>query len=221
MSKHITGDEMKQYFDIICAKSPEGEYADFVDEIDSHVAECDCCFEKMRAVRLLRQGFSAQPDLAAAFVRAEFPESLAHPPFDIAKVFQGVRLVRAELEGRIQMLADTLSGRMNAAFSSCGPVFAAARGAQDCSADDGAVNDLMRSDMEFALSGGRRITLRCRNTGGPEAVRLLVCSNFMAEFLLTSDGTEIRPLQRDYDAAAEEYVWVYELDGGEFILRAG
>lgn len=220
MSDHITGDELKQYFEIVLAEAPNEDDADFVNEVETHAAECSYCFEKMQAARLLMQGFSSSPDLAASFIDAEFPESLARPAFDIQKVFAGVKVVKAELEGKIRMLADTLSDKMNVVFTPCHPSLAAVRGDHQISTDGGTLNDLLYSDMEIPLEEGRKITLRCRNTGTSGQTRLYVYSNFEVDFILASGENILRPEKRDYDKAVNEYVWVYELDGQEFELTA-
>ncbi len=220
MSEHITGDEMKRYFDIICAGTAQAADADFVEEVDAHVAECDGCFEKMRAARLLLQGFSSGRDLAEAFLRAEFPEPFNRPAFDIRRAFGGIKLAKAELAGKLQMLADTLSPRMDARFFPCTPALAAVRGAGD-GGGEGALNDLLRSEMALPLAEGRRITLRCREAGASGSVRLFVYSNFDAEFTLYADGGILQPERSGYDRAAGEYVCVYGLDGSEFTLTAG
>lgn len=220
MSDHMTGDELKQYFEIVLAGTPEEDDADFVNEVEAHAAECRDCFEKMQAVRLLLQGFSSSPDLAASFIDAEFPETLARPAFDIQKAFAGVKLVKAELEGKIRMLADTLSDKMNAAFTPFHPSLAAVRGGHDISIDGGTLNDLLYSDMAIPLEEGRKITLRCRNAGSSGQTRLYVYSNFEVDFVLAADEEILRPEKRDYDSAVNEYVWVYQLDGREFELTA-
>lgn len=92
MSEHITSNEFRQYFDILLSGTRNEEDADFVNDIDAHIAECDQCFEKMQAIRLLMQGFSSSPDLARSFINMEFPETLAKPAFDIEKVFMGIKL---------------------------------------------------------------------------------------------------------------------------------
>lgn len=220
MSEHITGDEFKQYFNILFSGAPDENDADFVNEIEAHAAECDHCFEKMQAIRLLMQGFSSDPDLAGTFVTAEFPETLTRPAFDIKKAFMGVKVVKAELAGKLQMLADTLSDKMQAVFVPCRPALAAARGEDGAGTDSGAVNDLLCSDMEFPLEAGRKITLRCRSMGQTNKIRLFVYSNFEVGFKLVSGGEILCPIKKDYDKAANEYVLVYEPDGDGFELTA-
>lgn len=220
MSEHITDNEFRQYFDILFSGTRNEDDADFVNDIDAHVAECDRCFEKMQAIRLLMQGFSSSPDLAADLVNMEFPETLARPAFSIQKAFAGVKVVKEELEGKIRMLADTLSDKMNVVFSPCHLPLADVRGDHEISIDDGTLNDLLYSDMEIPLEEGRKITLRCRNAGSSGQIRLYVYSNFEVNFILASGEDILRPEKRDFDRAVNEYVWVYKLDGQEFELTA-
>lgn len=219
MSEHITTEELKKYYNIFCAGEMWEEDAGFVDEIDAHAAECEQCFERMEAVRLLMRGFSSDPELAGEFLRMEFPQPLGKAPFDIRKVFVGIRIVREEAGGRIQMLADTLSDRMNAVFSPYSPALAASRGNQD-EPVGGALNDLLRSDMALPLAEGRQITLKCRKIGNSDQIRLFIYSNFDADFTLHSDGKNNSPARKEFDQETGEYVWVYELDGGMFALTA-
>lgn len=220
MSEHITSNEFKQYFEIMLSGTQGEDDADFVNEIDAHIAGCDHCFEKMQTVRYLMQGFSSSPELANSLISAEFPETLARPAFDLKKVFPGVKVVKAELAGKIQMLADTVSDRMNAVFVPCHPMPAAARGEDglEIGMDSNAINDLLYSAMEIPLGNGRKITLRCRNTGAANKTRLFVYSNFEVDFRLTSGGRVLEPTKSGYDRSANEYVRVYELDGDEFEL---
>lgn len=220
MSEHITSNEFRQYFEIVLSGVPDEEDADFVNEIEAHVAGCQQCFEKMQTVRYLMQGFSSSPELADSLIGAEFPETLARPAFDIKKVFLGVRMVKAELAGKIQILADTVSDRMNAAFVPCNSTLASARGEDglEIDIDSNVMNDLLYSAMEFPLEGGRRITLRCRSTGSSDKIRLFVYSNFEVSFQLTSGERVLCPVRSDYDRLADEYVCVYELDGDGFEL---
>lgn len=220
MSEHITSNEFKQYFEIMFSGTQGEDDADFVNEIDAHVAECDHCFEKMQTVRYLMQGFSSSPELANSLISAEFPATLAKPAFDIKKVFPGVKVVKAELAGKIQMLADTVSDRMNAVFVPYNSAIASARGEDglEIGMDSNAINDLLYSAMEIPLGDGRKITLRCRNTGAANKTRLFVYSNFEVDFRLTSGGRVLEPMKSGYDRSANEYVRVYELDGDEFEL---
>lgn len=227
MSEHITSNEFRQYFDILFSGTLDGDDADFVNDIDAHIAECGQCFEKKQAIRLLMQGFSSSPDLARSFMNAEFPETLAKPAFDIKKIFLGVKLKIEKMaaqrtgfgEGITQILADTVSGKMNAAFVPRRSMLAAARGDDETSIDASAINDLLCSDMEFPLEGGRKITLRCRNMGSSNEFQLFVYSNFEVDFKLTSDQKVLDPVEKDYDIATREYVLVYELyEGDEFLL---
>lgn len=218
MSKHITGSELKQYFDIIYGGDIQEDDADFVDEIDAHAAGCEYCFERMQAVRVLMRSASSGPDMTEAFMQAEFPEPLSRPSFDIRKAFAGIRFVKEKLEGRVHILADTLSGMMDARFLSGASALSAVRGVQDADGGDGALNDLLRSDMELPLADGRKIVLRCRVGDSQENIRLFVCSNFEAEFMLCSEGEILCPVREDYDKVAGEYVRVYELDGSIFEL---
>lgn len=226
MSEHITSNEFRQYFDIMLSGTRNDDDADFVNDIDAHIAECDQCFEKMQAIRLLMQGFSSNPDLARSFLNTEFPETLAKPAFDIKKVFMGVKLKIEKTVARqrdfgekiTQILADTVSDKMNVTFVPRRSMLAAARGDDEIGIDVSAINNLLGSDMEFPLEGGRKITLRCRNMSFSNEIRLFVCSNFEVSFKLTSDGKVLAPMKNDYDRIANEYVRVYELDGDEFLL---
>lgn len=218
MSDHITDSEWKRYFDIAHAGMIQEEDADFMEEIDAHVVECDQCFEKIQAMRLLLHGASSSPELAEAFIQAEFPEILSKPAFDIRKAFVGVRMVKERIGGGVQILADTLSGALNARFLSGNPALAAVRGNQEAGEEDGALNDLLHSDMELPLADGRRITLRCRSIASAGDIRLFVYSNFAVEFTLYSDGEILCPVSEDYDKAAGEYVRIYELGGSVFEL---
>lgn len=220
MSEHVTGTEWKQYFEIMQAGTPNEEEADFVNDIEAHVVECDLCNEKVQAIRYLMDGFSSNPDLAASLISAEFPETLAKPAFNLQKAFAGVKMVKAAWEGKVRVLADTLSDKVNVIFSPGSPSLAAARGDQEADTEGGALNDLLYSDMEVPLEEGRKITLKCRNVDPASHTRLYVYSNFKADFLLVSDEGVLSPVKNDHDKAANEYVWVYELDGQEFELTA-
>lgn len=220
MSEHITGNEFKQYFAILLAGTPNEDDADFINDIQAHVVKCDCCSEKMRAVRLLLQGFSSDPDLAEELVNIEFPETMAKPAFNLQKVFAGVRLAKIGLAGEIRMLADTLSDRINAAFIPNRFSLGAVRGDGEPDLESDTLNDLLCSDMEITLEDGRRIVLRCRRAGASGQIRLFVYSNFKADFLLASGGEILSPLIDSYDRAANEYVRLYELDGEVFELTA-
>lgn len=220
MSEHITGNEFRQYFGMVLSGAPSEDDAEFVDEIDAHVAGCQHCFEKMQTVRYLMQSFSSSPELADSLLGAEFPETLARPAFDIKKVFPGVKVAKAELAGKLQVLADTVSGRMHAVFAPCNPALASARGEDGpgIGMDRNAINDLLYSAMEVPLEEGRKITLRCRSMGSSDKIRLFVYSNFEVSFQLTSGERVLCPVKSDYDRLSDEYVCVYELDGDEFEL---
>lgn len=227
MSEHITSNEFRQYFDILLSGTLNEDDADFVNDIDAHIAECGRCYERMQAIRLLMQGFSSSSDLARSFINTEFTETLVKPAFDIKKIFLGVKLKiektvarRKDLEKEIaQILADTVSDKMNATFVPHRSLLAAARGDDEIGFDGSAINDLLCSDMEFPLEGGRKITLRCRNVSFTNEIRLFVYSNFEVNFKLISDGRILDPAGKDHDIAANEYVLVYELDvGDEFLL---
>lgn len=235
MSEHITNNEFRQYFDILLSGTLDEDDADFVNDIDAHLAECDQCFEKMQAIRLLMQGFSSNRNLAKTFINTEFPETLARPAFDIKTVFMGVKLnikktvvqgnpFLSRLESKCgeeitQILADTVSDKMNAIFVPHRNVLAAVRGDDEIGIDGSAINDLLCSDMEFLLEGGRKITIRCRNQSFTNKNRLYIYSNFEINFKLASDGKVLEPAEKDHDIVTNEYILVYEFDDGdEFLL---
>ena len=217
MSEHITRSELKRYFEIIFSKNRTDDDLDFINEIDAHVAECDDCFEKMQEIRILVQGFSSDLSLAKALINSEFPEPLYKPAFDIKKAFAGVKAVKVDLAGKIQFLADTLSDELNAVFVPHGVALAAARGEEQVNVDESSLNDLLHADMEIPLDDGRNITLRCRNAG--DKVRLFVYSNFEVEFSLTDGESQLEPIKKEYDSAAGENVWVFEISGDSFELK--
>lgn len=226
MNEHITSNEFRQYFDILLSGTLNEDDADFMNDIDAHIAECDQCLERMQAIRLLMQGFSSSPDLARSFINTEFPETLTRPAFDIKKIFIGVRLKIekkvAEFEKRkTQVFADIVSDKMNATFVPQRSMLAAARGNGEIGIDGSAINDLLCSDMVFSLEGGRKITLRCENMLFTDGIRLFIYSNFEVNFKLTFNGNIYFPVKKDHDIATNEYVLVYALDGDdEFLLTA-
>lgn len=215
MNEHITDKELRQYFEIILSGMPEEGDADFADEIEAHAAGCGFCSERMQTVRFLMEGFSSNPHLAEALIHAEFPETLVRPAFDVRKAFPGIKVIKADLAGKIRMLADTLSDRLNVTFTPCPATVRGGNGEEDGGV---ALNDLLCSDMEIPLEEGRRIALRCRNAGPSDRIRLYVSSNFEADFLLASGGGVPCPAKTAYDEITREIIRIYELDGEEFTL---
>lgn len=219
MPEHMTRAERDRYFAIICSENQSEAELEFVNEIDAHVAECDDCFAEMQAMRLLIRGFSSDASLANALLRSELPEPLYKPAFDIRRAFAGVKMVKGVWAGRIQILADTLSDKMNAVFVPGSPAFAAARGENQADFDERALNDLLRSDMEIPLDDGRKVTLRCRAASRSDQIRLFVSGNFEADFVLTAGAETVEPVKKEYDPAAQETVWMFETDRDAFELR--
>ena len=217
MSEHITRSELKRYFEIIFSKNKTDDDLDFVNEIDAHVAECDDCFAQMQSMRTLVQGFSSDASLAKALINSEFPEPLYKPAFDIKKAFAGIKVVKADLAGKIQLLADTLSDKMNAVFVPYGPALATARSEKQVDIDESSLNNLLYSDMEIPLDDGRKITLRCRHKN--DKIRLFVYSNFEVEFVLTEGINEVEPIKKEYDSAIGENVWIFDISGDSFELK--
>ena len=217
MSEHITKSEISRYFEIVFSKDKNDDDLEFINEIDAHAAECDECFQKMQAMRTLIQGFSSDASLAGALINSEFPETLYKPVFNVKKAFAGIKVVKANLAGKIQLLADTLSDKMNAVFVPYGPALAAARGEKQVNIDESSLNNLLYSDMEIPLDGGRKITLRCRNTNNK--VLLFVYSNFEVDFCLTEGTTVVEPIKKEYDSAVGENVWMFDITGDSFELK--
>lgn len=219
MNEHLTHYELNRYFGVILSKNKSDDDMEFINEIDAHVAECNDCFGKMKAMRLMIQGFSSEVSLANALIDSEFPEPLYKPAFDIKKAFAGIKMVKGVLSGKIQILADTMSDKMNAVFVPRSPAFAAARGEKQVNIDESSLNNLLYCDMEIPLDDGRKITLRCRNTGNSDRIRLFVYSNFEVDFILTEGTTVVEPAQKEYDSVAGENVWMFNITGDSFELN--
>ena len=219
MSEHITRNELNRYFEIVLSKDQSEDDLEFINEIDAHVAECDDCFAEMQAMRLLIQGFSSDASLANALMKSEFPEPLYKPAFDIKKAFAGVKAVKGVLAGKLQILADTLSDKMNAVFIPSTPALAAARGEKQVDIDESSLNNLLHSDMEIPLDGGRKVTLRCRKAKNLDNIRLFVYSNFEVDFVLTAGENVVEPVKKEYDPTARENIWMFDIEGDSFELR--
>lgn len=194
MHNIITKSEMERYFMAITGE-PSVEDQDFVQEIEAHAAECDECFERLEAFRLLYFGFAFNPAAVARIVTSNQSQS----------VF--AKLIIASVNG-IKQISDVISKNIHAVdISGSGALAFGTRAADDTS--------FSTANKGFSTDDGGIIVKLESNPFTGEQMLFIYSKNDIPITVRCNDKT-VKCSGKLYDDIMEQYVFTYPLDDGEY-----
>lgn len=216
MSEHISQAEMVRYLRLsVSSGSATADESDFVSEIDAHMAECDACFERMHAARLMTAGILSDRGLTEACSAATSGTAVQNLSA-AGRMRLRIKVAKDELAAGLRALAASLSDRMTLTFAPSPLSFAAARG--DRTETDYVENDLLSSRMSMEYDG-RRVSARCEPGDTEDEVLLYLYSGDDLSYAVTCGGEELSACQKNYDPILNEYTAVYRIGKGEIIIK--
>ena len=185
---------------------------DFINEIDSHIAECSECFEMVQTARLLTVGIVSDKQLVSVYENTVKTET---DPVKNGVIFS-INFLKDKITGNIQALVESVDKMLNIAFVPNKVSLVGARGDSDVA--DIISNDLLQSKVELLLNG-KKIVARCEKLSDSEEVLLYLYSGEDFPIKVSAEGHEISPVQNNYDSALEEHIKVYKLSGNDITLE--
>ncbi len=193
---HISRDELKKYFELKASKYAEN--ADFIDEIDAHLSECDDCFREFKAVQALWFGFNSSPDAAHKFVSNK-------------NTFLKIKIA---VDNMIRVISAQIDGIANLRYTPNSAV--AVRGENKSPTNK---TDLLYNDLIITDDCDKNIRIYCRQ-GSNGGFILNITSDKKTEFNLTKDGDLILPKYEKFDDVLGEFITSFELENGDFDLTS-
>lgn len=213
MSEHISNKELARYIKLIANIGEEYDSnIDFINEIDSHIAECPECFEMVQTARLLTVGIVSDKQFVSVYENSTETKKASVKN----GVILSINLLKDKISGNIRALAESVDKALNIAFVPSKVSLAGARG--DGEVADMVANDLLNSNVELLLNG-KKIVARCEKVPDSEELLLYIYLNDDLQINVCVNGQKLSPIRKDYDSVLNEHIKVYKLIGNNITLE--